>query len=261
MQNFTEEQISQMYDNLPEDLKEAVFSVDMSEVVEKIGRGHQLNIDKIGDLANETGMVMLGVTHPNEFIANLADRLEVDKEKARAIGGEINEQIFKKVRDSLRKIHNMREEERGGGARFSFSGKEGESYETGTPSSFTETQIKVSPFGNSQGETLKSEHSREDILKEIEKDHTKEESGVPDIMKGDINPFEEKMKEGVFKMPTEERHYIEEKPEEKRLEAGMVNNELQKNKTEVQKQPPANLPTQEKPKKYQGFDPYKEPIE
>src|SRR3989344_3825390 len=109
MKNFTEEQIAQMYDNLPEDLNEAVFSVDMSEVVEKIGRGHQLSIDKIGDLANETGMVMLGVTHPNEFIGNLADRLEVDKEKARAIGGEINEQIFKKVRESLRKIHNMRE--------------------------------------------------------------------------------------------------------------------------------------------------------
>ena len=70
-----------------------------------------MNIEQIGDLANETGMVMLGVTHPNEFIANLADRLEVDKEKARAIAQEINEQIFKKVRESLRKIHNMREGE------------------------------------------------------------------------------------------------------------------------------------------------------
>ena len=87
MQNYTEEQIGQMYDNLPEDLKEAIFSVDMSEIVEKIGREKQLNIEQIGDLANETGMVMLGVTHPNEFIANLADRLEVDKEKARVIAG------------------------------------------------------------------------------------------------------------------------------------------------------------------------------
>lgn len=217
MQNFTEEQISQMYDNLPEDLKEAVFSVDMNDVVEKIGRGHQLNIDKIGDLANETGMVMLGVTHPNEFIGNLTDRLEVDKEKARAIGGEINEQIFKKVRESLRKIHNMREEEE---------------------------EQKVADVGHSVSNITETVN-RSDILNEIEKDHTKEEGGVPDIMKGDINPFEEKMKEGVFKIPTEEKHYIEDESEEK----------------EGKKQPPANLPTQEKPKKYQGFDPYKEPIE
>ena len=236
MQNYTEEQIAQMYDNLPEDLKEAIFSLDMSEIVEKIGREKQLNIEQIGDLANETGMVMLGVTHPNEFIANLADRLEVDKEKARVIAGEINEQIFKPVRESIRKIHSMREE-----------GEEEKA-----------NQDKVSPFGNSQGETLKDENSREDILKDIEKDYTKEGSGVPDIMRGDANPFEDKMKEGVFKVPTEERHYIEEKPEEKKLEAGVASNEVRK---ENQKQPPANLPTQENLKKYQGFDPYKEPIE
>ena len=217
MKNFTEEQIAQMYDNLPEDIKDAIFGLEMNEIVEKIGRENQLNIEQIGDLANETGMVMLGVTHPNEFIGNLADRLEVDKEKARVIAQEINEQIFKKVRDSIRKIHNMREEEeRGGGARFSFSGKEGESYETGASSSFQKTQ----------GETLKSEHSREDILKEIEKDHT-QENLVPEIMKANANPFEEKMKEGVLIAPVEEKL----------------------------------LPEPEKPKKYQGFDPYKEPID
>src|SRR3989339_937760 len=110
MQNYTDQQIAQMYDNLPEDLKDSIFSVDTTSVVNEIGRKYGLAIDKIGDLANETGMVMLGVTHPNEFIGNLADRLDVDKEKARAIAQEINEQIFKKVRDSIRKIHNTREE-------------------------------------------------------------------------------------------------------------------------------------------------------
>lgn len=226
MKNFTEEQIAQMYDNLPEDLKDAIFGVEMNEIVEKIGRENQLNIEQIGDLANETGMVMLGVTHPNEFIANLAERLETDKEKARAIAQEINEQVFKPVRDSLRKIHNMRED--------------GEEQEE-------QNQDKVSPLGNSQGETLKNEsidvrHSmsninRSDILKEIEKDHNKE-SEAPEIMRGNTNPFEEKMKEGVLLAPVEEKHYIEEKPK------------------------PASLPEPEKAKgKYQGFDPYKEPIE
>ena len=82
MKNFTEEQIAQMYDNLPEDLKDVIFGLEMNEIVERIGRENQLNIEQIGDLANETGMVMLGVTHPNEFIANLAERLEVDKRKS-----------------------------------------------------------------------------------------------------------------------------------------------------------------------------------
>src|SRR3989344_138710 len=214
MKNFTEEQIAKMYDNLPEDLKDAIFGLEMNEIVERIGREKQLNIEQIGDLANETGMVMLGVTHPNEFIGNLAERLEVDKEKARAIAQEINEQIFKKVRESLRKIHNMRE------------GTEQEEQD----------KIKISPFERHQGPCLMVGQSREDILKEIEKDHTKENI-APDIMKGDNNPFEEKMKEGVLIAPVEEKHYREESA-----------------KT-------ALLPEPEKPKKYQGFDPYKEPIE
>jgi len=209
MQNYTDQQISQMYDSLPEDLKDSIFSVDTTSVVNEIGRKYGLAIDKIGDLANETGMVMLGVTHPNEFIGNLADRLEVDKEKARAIAQEINEQIFKKVRESLRKIHNIRE------------GAEEEQ----------KTEIE-----RHQGPSLMAGQSREDILKEIEKDHS-QENLVPDIMKGNANPFEEKMKEGVLIAPVEEKHYIEESA-----------------KT-------ALLPEPEKPKKYQGFDPYKEPIE
>ena len=202
MQNYTDQQISQMYDSLPEDLKDSIFSVDTTSVVNEIGRKYGLAIDKIGDLANETGMVMLGVTHPNEFIGNLADRLEVDKEKARAIAQEINEQIFKKVRESLRKIHNMREG--------------GEEENQGNPLR--------------QGVALMVEHSREDILKEIEKDHN-QENLAPEIMRGSANPFEEKMKEGVLIAPVEEKRHIEESA-----------------KT-------ALLPEPEKPKKYQGFDP------
>ena len=208
MKNFTEEQIAQMYDNLPEDLKDAIFGLEMNEIVERIGRENQLNVEQVGDLANETGMVMLGVTHPNEFIANLMERLEVGKEKARSIAQEINEQIFKPVRDSLRKIHNMREEDE------------------------QKTETK-----HHQGPSLMAEHNREDILKEIEKDHSKENI-IPEIMRGNTNPFEEKMKEGVLIAPVEEKHYIEEKPEMKAL------------------------PEKEKPKgKYQSLDPYKEPIE
>ena len=173
MKNFTEQEIAQIYDNLPEDLKDAIFGLEMNEIVERIGGETKLNIEQIGDLANETGMVMLGVTHPNEFVANLAERLEADKEKARAIAQEINEQIFKKVRESLRKIHNMREE--------------------GEERNVEHSVSNITNIG------------RSDILKEIEKDHTKEkENDIPEIMKGGANPFEEKMKEGVLMAPVEE---------------------------------------------------------
>jgi len=80
--------------------------------------------------------------------------------------------------------------------------------------------------------------NREDILKEIEKDHGQENLApeMPEIMKSDINPFEEKMKEGVLIAPVEEKHYIEEKPKLAALEP-------------------------EKSKKDQKTDPYREPVE
>ena len=149
---------------LPEDLKNAIFSIDSAETIQAIGKKSNLPIDKIGELADETGLVMLGLTHPNNFISNLAERLKLDKESARKIAEEINTQIFAKVRESLKKIHGV--------------------------------------------ETLsQGEDTREQILKEIERDETKEE--IPGILKGttELHPFEAKTKEEVLRLPPEEKKY------------------------------------------------------
>src|SRR3989338_5600394 len=220
MINYNTQQIRGIYSKLLNDIKEAIFSVDVSDKIIDIGKKHKLAVDKIGIIGNETSRVMLGVTHPNEFIGNLTERLEVDKEKARAIAGEINEQVFKKVRESLRKIHNMREE-----AEEEKVKKRGEEEKK-------KKVAVVGPWLSNITEIV----NRSDILKEIEKDHS-QENLVPDIMKGDTNPFEEKMKEGVLIAPVEEKRYVEES-------AKM-----------------ALLPEPEKSKKYQGFDPYREQLE
>lgn len=107
MQDYTDKQISEMYNNLPQDLKKAIFSVEMTGTIKRIGQKYQLQIDKIGILGNETGMVMIGVTHPNDFIPNLSQRLSVSKEIAEKIADEVNMQIFAKVRESMKKIHGV----------------------------------------------------------------------------------------------------------------------------------------------------------
>lgn len=110
MEYLTNEQILEKYENLPEDLKEAIFSAGMAGTVKIIGDKYKLYVDKIGELENETGMVMLGLTHPKDFVSNLAQRLGVDKETAKKIAEEVNAQIFVKVRESLKKIHKLEEE-------------------------------------------------------------------------------------------------------------------------------------------------------
>ena len=93
--------------DLPEDLQKAVFSPDTADTILAVGKKAGIAIDKIGELADETGLVMLGLTPPGEFIKNLARRLNVDPEKAKSIAEEINQQIFQPVRESLKKVHGL----------------------------------------------------------------------------------------------------------------------------------------------------------
>lgn len=168
MAKLTPQQLKELYEKLPEDLREAIFSVDSTEAIHVAGQKYNLTVDKIGELADETGLVMLGLTHPKDFIANLAKRLNADKETARKIADEINTQIFSKVRESLKKIH-------------------GETSDVFPPTS----DVKA----------------REEILKEIEKPEMPEIlQGMHEPPKPESS-FELKTKEDIFRMPPVESKY------------------------------------------------------
>ncbi len=109
--NITRDQMMQRYKSLPTDLQDAIFSMENAQTLQNIGQIHKLRVDQIGVLADETGLVMLGFTKPNEFIPHLAERLKIDKELVRTIAHEVNDRIFIKVRDALRKIHGVKDNE------------------------------------------------------------------------------------------------------------------------------------------------------
>ncbi len=108
MPTYTKEQIMTAYRNLPEDIKEAMFSVETVEILREIGEKHKLMIDKIGELANETGLVMLGLTHPSQYISHLAERLQIDHNQAKEIAEEINTLVFFPIKENLKKIHGIK---------------------------------------------------------------------------------------------------------------------------------------------------------
>jgi hypothetical protein len=178
---LTEKEILEKYEQLPEDLKEAIFGAEVTGIVNSIGKKFNLHIDKIGELANETGMVMLGVTRPKEFVPNLSDRLEVDTETARKIAQDINSQIFMKVRESLKKIHN------------------GEEMEPPSP------RPADSPHPRGEGAGVR----KEDILEVIERPE------LPAVLQGANKPeeaqnlFEVKTKEEVQRAPMEETKHFD----------------------------------------------------
>ncbi len=110
MAEYTNEQLIEMYHKLPKDVQEAILSVDTSEAIREIGEKHKLMIDTMGDLADETGLVRLGLTRPGQYVSHLIERLGINQETAQEITEEVNNRILFPIRDSLRKIQEEREE-------------------------------------------------------------------------------------------------------------------------------------------------------
>lgn len=101
---LSEKELQMRFDRLPQALKSALRNVDSARVVVDIGRKYALHIDKLGELGEETGLVILGITHPAQFIERLVRHLGTTEEKARQIGQEINTEVFLKIREALKQV-------------------------------------------------------------------------------------------------------------------------------------------------------------
>ena len=105
-QKYSKDKLGDIFDTLPEEIKEAIFSVDSAEAITSIGQKYSLHIDQTALLGQETGYVLLGITDPMEFAPILASKLGVDKQTAGNIVMDINDKIFVKVKEALRQVHS-----------------------------------------------------------------------------------------------------------------------------------------------------------
>src|SRR3989338_11391316 len=103
----SQEQLAERFQRIPMELRKAISSAANADALFEIGKKHGLLMDKTGELAAETGLLMLGVTHPDEFVGNLAERLQVDRPTASKIADDINREIFAPVREHLRTMFGM----------------------------------------------------------------------------------------------------------------------------------------------------------
>lgn len=108
---YTDEEFDKVFATLPEDVKEAMSSVNTVNIMMEMKTKYDLHIDQLGELSAEVGMLMLGAIHPQEFIGKVEAGLRIPRETAKLIAAEVNEKIFRPVRDSLIQIHKMKKPE------------------------------------------------------------------------------------------------------------------------------------------------------
>lgn len=107
---YTLEQLREKLHNLPEDVQDAIFAVETTEAIGTIQKKYQLHIDQAGELAEEVGLVMLGLTRPFDFVSRIATRLRITQLVASQITKDINEAIFNPIKESLKQIHSLNEQ-------------------------------------------------------------------------------------------------------------------------------------------------------
>ena len=102
---YTREQLWKLYQKLPGELKEAIFSVETADNIFDICLRNDIEDGRISEIARYTGRVLLGILPLDEFQETLEKELKVKKDKAKKVTQEINRFIFYPVKSSLEEIY------------------------------------------------------------------------------------------------------------------------------------------------------------
>jgi len=110
--NYTEDALREKFEELPQGLRQAIASVDTANAVQTIAKRYILHVDQMGALSSETGLVLLGLTHPRDFTKNLTARLRISEQRALEIAKSVSEAVLVKVKETLRGLHEEKPPEK-----------------------------------------------------------------------------------------------------------------------------------------------------
>jgi len=102
---YTQEQLWKLYEKLPDELKEAIFSVETANNVFNVCVKNRIEGDQISEVARYTGRVLLGILPSDEFQEILEKEVRLSKEMAKKVAQEINRFVFYPLKAALEKFY------------------------------------------------------------------------------------------------------------------------------------------------------------
>lgn len=107
--NRSAEEVQKAYDSVPQEIRAIIDGPELVSLIPTIGAKHQLHVDQMGVLEGEITDVLIGFENTKDFTANIERGLGIDKTKANAITQDVNDLLFLKIRESMKKISSMEE--------------------------------------------------------------------------------------------------------------------------------------------------------
>lgn len=91
------QKIQEQIDLLPKDSQQAIASFDWMKESQNIAKTYNLFDEEVDDLIIEIGLIISGVSSPDEFVTNIEDEVGTTKEDAEKISDEVLEKILKPI--------------------------------------------------------------------------------------------------------------------------------------------------------------------
>jgi len=107
MISISKEKLLEIYDQLPQRIKEALFSYENAMLNLRICKHFGIPLEKVSDLASEVGLVLMGVYLPKELPMHLARTLDISPETASKIYRILNREIFFPLREEIKKAQEI----------------------------------------------------------------------------------------------------------------------------------------------------------
>jgi len=104
---YAQEEIDKALEKLPEELKDAIFSMETADTLWKIGERYHVMDKRYSEITKYVAYVLLGLLLPSEFQGILEKELKLQKQLAKDITRDVNRFIFYPVKLALEQIYSM----------------------------------------------------------------------------------------------------------------------------------------------------------
>ncbi|MDP9249207.1 MAG: hypothetical protein M3M85_01705 [bacterium] len=89
---------------LPEDTRSAIDAVDWRGVIMQIRNKEGYDFIQLSELETETELLLCGLANPEEYPKHVEKGMGISREAAQKLVNEMNEKVFKKIKEELIKI-------------------------------------------------------------------------------------------------------------------------------------------------------------
>ncbi len=111
-QQYTKDEMWKLYEKLPEELKEAVFSQENADYI--FNACERYGVSEVSRVASSVGLVLMGLLLPRDLQGTLVKEVGLNTTTAQKVASDINRFVFYPVKPALEQLYAKIGEEKGG---------------------------------------------------------------------------------------------------------------------------------------------------